>query len=130
MADENNAVINQLILSQLQALTTEVNNLREVVGRLKVQDEENIKNEQKFWAENWAPVKSDISDIKNRLTAIEATSLKLLEKRLDTLETKTEQMENLEIEKLRRDSTSRKISIALGAAAGGAIATLVKFLGM
>lgn len=120
--------INQIILAELRSLRGEVNDLRGDVARLKVQDEENNKNEHKFWADNWAPVKSDIADIKNRIAIIEATNLKLLEKRLDSLESKTEEMREAENARLREEANARKISVALGAAAGGLIAALSKFI--
>lgn len=129
--------INQLILSELRAtrgelneLRDEVNNLRAEVVHLKVQDAENNKSEHKFWAENWGPLKGDLTDIKNRLTAIEATNLKLVEKRVETLETKASKLEDAELAKLRSDANARKISVALGAGAGGLIAALVKLLGL
>lgn len=122
--------INQLILSELRAVRSEVNDLREDVARLKVQDTENNKSEHKFWAENWGPVKSDIADIKNRISVIEATNLKLVERRVENLETKASKLEEAELERLRSDANTRKISIALGAGAGGLIAAAVKLLGL
>ena len=60
-----------VILAELRDMRREQSELRAEVSALKVMDGQHRQNIEKFWAQNWGPMVSQLEAINQRLTALE-----------------------------------------------------------
>ena len=123
-------------------LHTELSDLKGQIGALQARESQQEKDIIAFWAERWGPLKSDISDIKNRLSSLEQKDVKALEDRILELEKLTaeqkSQLENVTEEDLDgrltklEKSEIKRLAVAAGvtlAGAGGLTGILELLLG-
>lgn len=121
----------QLILSELKGCRRQIDGLVKDVANLKAVEGEHSKHVQRFWAENWGPLKSDIQDIKNRLAALEQGDVVELERRLDKVESDTRVITEVEVGKRltkleTTDARKYGAASAAGVVGGGIMSYLFK----
>lgn len=118
-----NDVSLQLILDELKGCRRQIDCLVKDVANLKAAEGEHSKSAQKFWAENWGPLKADIADIKNRLSSLEQGDVLELERRLDKVETDNQVFKeanlSARVDKLEKDAYKKQGALAAAAAMGG-----------
>ncbi len=109
---------------EISSLRSEINAVKEDIGRLKVIDAQQEKEKLEFWAERLPPIRDDINELKNRFKYIE-TNFKDYLKEQKNVESRLVSLENKNVV---RESKHKAVSALLGAVGGGGVAALVKII--
>lgn len=134
----------RLLRTEMTAMRSEVNaeisDLKMHMAALQASEAKQEKDTLAFWSERWGPLKSDISDIKNRLSSLEQKDVKALERRIDELEKENaataERLKSSDaaeldkrLQKLEKGEMKKQgIAAGIGLASGGGVAALIEYL--
>lgn len=72
-----------VILTELRDMRREQGEMRAALGVLQAMDGQHRQNIEKFWAENWAPLKAELVSVNERLTSLERAQTDEVERLTD-----------------------------------------------
>ena len=147
----NDTDIKQILLDEIRIIRTdltsmrsevhsEISDVKQHIAQLQASEAKQEKDIMAFWAERWGPLKSDIADIKNRISTLEQKDVQALERRIDALEQENaslrEKASQAEKDNLsgrvvaleKGEAKQKGIAAGLGLASGGGIAALIEWI--
>lgn len=122
----------QLLLEELKGCRRQIDGLVTDVANLKAVEKTQAETMQRFWSENWGPLKADIQDIKSRITSVEKYDMQKLERRMDAVESDNRLLTEAELNKRisdleKLDARRKGVAAAAGALGGGGIAAFFRW---